>query len=436
VRPRITVTGILNNLMLPGLPLDILRPIFELLNDEDLISFRNVCHLTRTIALVVFLSRYRSHLEWNDPLELRFSSPVIDDLEHNFRAITTLNCRLQDLSSMDALNSVVASLPNLCRLFVESPPENLHTNLSEGRSLLPIIFAFFVRSPSDRCNYILLERRHVYMAVVNGRTTLPRLYAALSWNKDFKVRHVAARGILSCTSLLVHSSPLYSDLTTNWTLAVHNVLRITWLSLGRADFEGKCGIAIMSELHLPALIGLNIGENSRLSINDLFGFLLRHPNIRSLFLEHCALSRESLEELKRTRRRWPLPSLASLTAPVPYILTILDLNDRDSVCRLKDVCFGVHDRDFHQNSGRSNKFLCRFFASSDDYDRRFSFKILDEVLHKLSLISPAIGLSMVFPNNVSGIKWRRKWKNEGLHVERILYFRSPLRSEKLPSSIG
>jgi hypothetical protein len=410
-----------SNLIL--IPSDILRPLFDLLDDGDLISLRNVCHLTRTVTLVVLLSRYRSHLEWDE--QLSFSSPVIEDLEHNFQTITALTCRLEDLSpSIEVLSSVVASLPNLCRLFVESSPENLRTiNDWYGRSqsLLPAIFAFLVRSPSNLCNYVLLERRQIYMPVVNGRT-LPRIYAALSWNKDLKVGHVTGRSILSCASLLVHSSPLYSDLTANWTLVVYDVLRITWLSLGHADFEGKCGTVIMSELQLPALMGLNIGGNSRLTINDLFGFLSRHPNIKSLSLEHCALSRESLEELKRTGQRWPLPSLTSLTAPVPYILTIVDLNDRDSVRRLKDICFGG----FNQDPRRYMKYLHRIFPSSDEYDRRFSFELLDGVLHKLCHTNPAIVLSMVFPNSLSGIKWRRKWKNEGLHVERILYFRSPL----------
>jgi hypothetical protein len=335
-------------------------------------------------------------------------------LRDNLRAITTLTCRFKDLSNIEVVSSVVASLPNLDRLVVDCPSESWHVT-----SLLPgAVLAFMMRSRSDRYNWVLLEQMH--LVTVNGHTPPDNgMYGTLRWNKEFRsriVEQVVRERSLLCTSLHVQSISPPLDPSATWTLVVHDPFEITWLSLGRPDFGGRCGTAIMSALHLPALTVLEIRDNSRLTTNDLFGFLSRHPTIRSLRLEHRALTRESLEDLKQSPHRWPLPNVTSLSGPVPYILTIVNVNDCDTVHRLRKICLGVRRRSNH-DSRRFIHTLRRFFLFNDDRDEKFSFKLLDEVLHKLHDINPAIALSMVFPTSFVAIKWWRKWKFEELLTE-------------------
>jgi hypothetical protein len=397
---------------LVSLQTDILRQIFDFLDDKDLFSLLDVCHLTRTLGLVVLLMRYRAHIDWNE--EVSLASPAATELQENAMTICKLNCQFEDLLSLTVLKKIFVLLPNVEWLRVELSQDEQEANKNGGPIFLSIILRFLKRTRSYG-RLVIVDPGGIPRTVTQGESV-------------GEIRH-SLEQISDCDSITLQSFLHRAWFSSKCTLVVPNHLHVTQLMIGYADFRGAWATTIMPLLQLPALLILHITKKTRMNTADLFAFLSRHPTIVTFTLEHYSLARS---DVAQDRGPWPLPSLITLTAPLPYLPAIL--KDINLVRRLKSVTIGVSPEEevitpLHR----------RLFPIPDAFDEIFSFITLNEVLCTLG-DSEIISLELVVPAGVAAKEWLTLGEDPDERPERRLTHVKILRvypetDRRIPDSI-
>lgn len=377
-------------------PTDILRIIFNFVDDQGLFSLLHVCHLTRTVGLVVLLMRYRSHIGWNE--EVSLASPVVQELQENTMSIYKLHCRFEEVSSLVVLKKILESLPHVECLRVELSQEEPHneSNRHGGPMFLAVILRLLGRMRSTRNAGL----------VVLDPAGLPETVTAQTMIGHTKKK---MDDIPDCDSVHLQSFLRRSLFSSKSILVIYNHLHVTHLMIGYAKFRGALATTIMPLLQLPNLQVLHITKKTRMNAADLFPFLSRHPTIQALTLEHYSLARC---DVMQDHGPWPLPGLKSITAPLPYLYNIM--KDINLVRRLEYVAIGVPPED-----EIITPLYRRLFPISDAFDEKFSFDTLNEVLCTLSE-SRIISLDLVVPAGVASKEWLTLGENVDERPERRL----------------
>ena len=387
-------------------PTDILRQIFNLLDDKDLFSLLDVCRVTRTMSLVVLLIRYHSHIGWNEGVSL--TSPVVQELQQNAMTIFKLNCQFDEIFSLTVLKKILSLLPHVEWLRVElshsQQERNSASNRKGGGSMFPAIILRFLKSTRSikRAGLVVLDPNGDFEGLglprlVTHRKIVDQIKRKMDDTSDYDSVHLQS---------FLRRSKWFSS---KYTLLIPNHLHVTQLVIGHADFRGALATTVMPLLHLPALCALHIVRKARMNTADLFLFLSRHPIIEILILEHYSLARS---DVMQDGGPWPLPNLKAIAAPLSYLHAIL--KDINLVRRLLFVTIGVSP--LYEPITRR-----RLLPISDafKFNEKFSFDTLDEVLCTLGE-SEIVSLDLVVPAGVASKEWLTVGENSDDRPERRL----------------
>ena len=372
---------------LTSFPTDILRGISAFLGDEDLTSCQHVCHIVKVVALVALLERYRPQLDWDE--QASFSSPAVAELEENLSVIYNLKCRF-DLPSVGALTRVVASLPNLRCLDLELARDE-RLGGEKRKDVCAIREAFL-------CMVLAFWKCRGGLVILRGSGWMVRvLETAPRRTGKNQIKKWLGLGI---KSIHLENFCSQSSITSNWILVDPNRLDAQILVVEQLDFQSAWATTVIPVLHLPALVSVYISKKARLPIAHLLDFLTRFPTVEYFGLEHFSLAREYVR-LKREPRRWSLPNIDTLEAPLPYHPVLLSAIDLPS---LQFVTIGVAPAKDTSSFPSRRGLWWKLDVFDTLFDEWFSFDTLGKVLHMLADTRMA-DLFLVLPGGSRAAGW-------------------------------
>ncbi|RDB26911.1 hypothetical protein Hypma_004958 [Hypsizygus marmoreus] len=365
------------SLLLTELPADVLRAIFEQLEDNDILPLLQLGRIPRIISLVSLITRYRSRFDFEQ--HISFSSSSHDSLYVNLVSITRLTCRappllnirnhITDSGVTPILQRIIAALPNVheARVIYDIPSTRRPSphSISDCSLGFPFIAAVLGHAPSPP-NILVIDagcapwlhwtskRRRFYKASYDslprwiriiGNPILSLWFAAdrvYSFFRDpFAQKEQDRRVRVDLQAQLRTPRSTQIIPFDDWTLVIFDADTVTELNITPSQKRSVIPLeqTHLLALHYPILTSLTLGEGASVALSTLLQFLARHPTIRSLVLK-----RSSIHGIPSPTAMPLLPHsvhLNTLSAPLHIFAHLLPHIDAQSLHTAQIGCFGT-----------------------------------------------------------------------------------------------
>ncbi|RDB27864.1 hypothetical protein Hypma_002085 [Hypsizygus marmoreus] len=373
------------SLLFAELPADVVRAIFEHLEDNDILPLLQLGRIPRIISLVTLITRYRSRFDFEH--HISFSSSSHDSLYANLMSITKLTCRappllnirnhITDSEVTPILQRVIAALPNVLEAYIiydipstGRPSPHSVLNCSRG---FPFIVAVLGHAPAPPNVHVIdascapwlhwtskRRRFHKHVYIKSSYDSLPRwiriigyrilqLWFAAGWVHSFfgdpfarKEQCRRVRFDLQAQLRTPRSTQIIPF--DDWTLVIFDADTVTELNITPSQ---KRSVIPLEQTHLLALhysilTSLTIDECARITMSTLLQFLARHPTVRSLVLKHSTI--HGIPNPTTTPLLPHSIHLDTVSAPLHIFAHLLPYIDAQSLHTAQIGCLGTPPR--------------------------------------------------------------------------------------------